>query len=268
MHFHSLAVAAFVTATSAHQNFHQLWVNGVTPGYQVGIRMPPSNNPVTNVSSNDITCNVNGNIVPSGVATVAANAGDSIKVAWDSSTHPGPITHMLFGPVSNASQATGVGSWTKIDELDYVNGQWANEIMEAQNMTHEFNLPAKLASGDYLVSLISSESTAPSKKLHYNTMWKRTTSPLLIADIIAIYSFVARCLLSMVRRLKVEPSSTLAVPNFVLLVRVAASAHLRYNYPEPTRPPTAIFTSQTSTMASMRLHIRLQEVLWRPALEG
>lgn len=60
---------------------------------------------------------------------------------------------MLLGPVSDASQATGVGSWTKIDELDYVNGQWANEIMEAQNMTHEFNLPAKLASGDYLVSI-------------------------------------------------------------------------------------------------------------------
>lgn len=147
----SLATAAIITAASAHQNFHQFWVNGVSPGYQVGIRMPPSNNPVTDVTSDNITCNVNGNTVPSGVTTVAANAGDSIKVQWDSSSHPGPITHMLFGPVSDASQATGIGSWTKIDELDYENGTWANEIMEAQNMTYEFALPAKLASGDYLV---------------------------------------------------------------------------------------------------------------------
>jgi cellulase len=58
---------------------------------------------------------------------------------------------MLYGPVSDASMATGVGSWTKIDEQDYVNGKWANEIMEAVNMTHEFKLPTGLASGDYLV---------------------------------------------------------------------------------------------------------------------
>jgi cellulase len=151
MHALAITIALLVGVTSAHQNFHQFWINGVTPGYQVGIRMPPSNNPVTDVTSNDITCNVNGNNVPSGVATVAVNAGDTIKVQWDSSSHPGPITHMLYGPVSDASTATGVGSWTKIDEQDYVNGQWANEIMEAANMTHEFQLPTGLASGDYLV---------------------------------------------------------------------------------------------------------------------
>jgi cellulase len=147
----SVLAALLLGTAQAHQNFHQLWVNGVSPGYQVGIRMPPSNNPVTDVTSNDITCNVNGNNVPSGVSTVAVKAGDTIKVQWDSSTHPGPITHMLYGPVSDASLATGVGAWVKIDELDYVGGKWANEIMEAVNMTHEFKLPAGLASGDYLV---------------------------------------------------------------------------------------------------------------------
>ncbi|KKY36566.1 putative endoglucanase ii [Diaporthe ampelina] len=144
-------VSTLAAVATAHQNLHQFWVNDVSPGYEVGIRKAPSNNPVTDVTSNDITCNVNGNNVPSGVTTVAARPGDTIKVQWDSSTHPGPITHMLFGPVADASQATGVGSWVKVDELDYVGGQWANEIMMAQNMTHEFKLPAKLASGDYLL---------------------------------------------------------------------------------------------------------------------
>lgn len=48
-----------------------------------------------------------------------------------------------------------MGSWVKIDELNYVDGQWANEIMEAAEMTHEFKLPSNLESGDYLVGLLS-----------------------------------------------------------------------------------------------------------------
>ncbi|KAF2450832.1 carbohydrate-binding module family 1 protein [Karstenula rhodostoma CBS 690.94] len=145
----TILVSSLIAAVSAHQNFHQFWVNDETPGYQVGIRMPPSNSPVTDVKSEDIACNVNGQ---TGVAdTVAASEGDSIKVQWDQSGHPGPITHMLFGPVDSAKAATGVGSWFKIDELDNVDGKWANEIMGANNMTHEFKLPTGLPSGEYLL---------------------------------------------------------------------------------------------------------------------
>ncbi|KAF1973745.1 hypothetical protein BU23DRAFT_464059 [Bimuria novae-zelandiae CBS 107.79] len=145
----TVIASTLVAAVSAHQNFHQFWVNDVTPGYQVGIRMPPSNSPVTDVTSEDMACNVGGQ---TGVAdTVAASEGDTIKVQWDQSGHPGPITHMLFGPVDSAKAATGVGSWFKIDELDYVDGKWANEIMGAANMSHEFTLPTGLPSGEYLL---------------------------------------------------------------------------------------------------------------------
>ncbi|KAH9905788.1 glycoside hydrolase [Xylariomycetidae sp. FL2044] len=149
--FASIAALSLVSAVSAHQNFHQFWVNDVSPGYQVGIRMPPSNNPVTDVTSNDIICNVDGTS-GSGVETAAAAAGDTITVQWDQSSHPGPITHMLYGPVDDAAAATGVGAgWFKIDELDYVDGQWANEIMGADDMKHTFTLPADLATGEYLL---------------------------------------------------------------------------------------------------------------------
>jgi len=147
----TIVLSLLAAEAYGHQNFHQFWVNGVSPGYQEAIRMPPSNNPVTDVTSNDITCNVNGNTVPRSESVFAANAGDKIKVQWDSSSHPGPITHFLFGPVTDATQATGIGSWVKINELSYVNGSWANQIMGAANMTYEFNLPSKLASGDYLL---------------------------------------------------------------------------------------------------------------------
>ncbi|KAF2019872.1 carbohydrate-binding module family 1 protein [Aaosphaeria arxii CBS 175.79] len=148
----SIIASSLIAAVSAHQNFHQFWVNGVSPGVDTGIRMPPSNSPVEDVTSDAMACNVGGNKVPSGVITVPANEGDTIKVKWDQSGHPGPITHFLFGPVDDASQATGVGAgWFKIDELDYVDGKWANEIMGANDMTHEFKLPTGLASGEYLL---------------------------------------------------------------------------------------------------------------------
>lgn len=120
--------------------------------------------------------------MPSGVETIAANAGDTIKVQWDQSTHPGPITHMLYGPVDDASRATGIGAgWFKIDEQNFVDGkvstslcfpprhnplkqtcscaeyadpqvvQWANEIMSADDMTRTFKLPQVLRSGEYLL---------------------------------------------------------------------------------------------------------------------
>ncbi|KAK7757155.1 hypothetical protein SLS62_000704 [Diatrype stigma] len=150
--FRTILTASFVAAVSAHQNFHQFWVNEVTPGYQIGIRMPPSNSPVTDVTSDDIACNVNGSVVPSGVETIAANEGDKITVGWDESGHPGPITHFLFGPVDDAAQATGIGAgWFKIDELDYTNGTWANEVLENNGGNYTFSLPTGLASGEYLL---------------------------------------------------------------------------------------------------------------------
>ncbi|RYO97449.1 hypothetical protein DL765_011193 [Monosporascus sp. GIB2] len=148
----SIAAVFLVAAASAHQNLHQFWVNDVSPGYEVGIRRAPSNSPVTDVKSNDMVCNVGGTS-GAGVKTIAARAGDTITVQWDQSTHPGPITHFLYGPVNGAAaSASGVGAgWFKIDELNYVGGRWANEIMSAKDMKHSFKLPARLASGEYLL---------------------------------------------------------------------------------------------------------------------
>ncbi|KAF1992992.1 carbohydrate-binding module family 1 protein [Amniculicola lignicola CBS 123094] len=150
---HSIfAFSVLAAVASAHQNLHQLWINDVSPGYQVAIRMPPSNSPVTDVTSNDMACNADGSSVPSGVETVAAAEGDSITVGWDASGHPGPITHFLFGPVDSAAEESGIGAgWLKIDELDYKNGTWANAIMQADGGNYTFSLPTGLASGEYLL---------------------------------------------------------------------------------------------------------------------
>ncbi|KAF2681006.1 carbohydrate-binding module family 1 protein [Lentithecium fluviatile CBS 122367] len=145
--------SALVAAVAAHQNLHQFWVNGETPGYEVGIRPSGNgNNPVTDVTSIDIVCNVPSTTKPSSqVEVVPVIEGNTIKVQWDSSSHPGPITHMLAGPFDDVTAESGKGAWVKVDELDYVDGKWANELMQAVNMTHEFTLPIGLASGQYLL---------------------------------------------------------------------------------------------------------------------
>ena len=55
-----------------------IWVNGADQGQNVDIRIPPNNNPVTDVTSKDITCNVNG-LSGSGVSTATIPAGATVS---------------------------------------------------------------------------------------------------------------------------------------------------------------------------------------------
>ncbi|KAI4154752.1 MAG: hypothetical protein LQ340_001467 [Diploschistes diacapsis] len=91
-----------------------------------------------------------------------------------------PITQFIYGPVTNLSMATGISSWPKINEFDDKNGEWANQIMKAQNMPYPLSCPRTL----HLVTISSvpkwrpcmcqrksternSISAAPSCALHY-----------------------------------------------------------------------------------------------------
>ena len=56
-----------------------IWVNGADQGQNVNIRIPPNNNPVTDVTSKDLTCNVNG-LSGSGVSTATVPAGATVGV--------------------------------------------------------------------------------------------------------------------------------------------------------------------------------------------
>ena len=61
-----------------------------------------------------------------------------------SSSQAGPITQLIYSPVPNVSMATGIGSWAKINAFDDENGEWANQIMEAQNMPYSLSCPRPL----------------------------------------------------------------------------------------------------------------------------
>lgn len=55
-----------------------IWINGADQGQNVDIRIPPNNNPVTDVTSKDLTCNVNG-LSGSGVSTATIPSGATVS---------------------------------------------------------------------------------------------------------------------------------------------------------------------------------------------
>lgn len=77
-----LITSAFITALAArrvacHATFQDLWINGVDYGAQC-VRLPPSNSPVTDTTSDDIRCNVDGETGMDGICLVAA--GDTVTI--------------------------------------------------------------------------------------------------------------------------------------------------------------------------------------------
>jgi cellulase len=74
------ATSALVAIANAHSTIWNIYVNGVNQG--VGnsaagyIRTPPNNNPVKDITSNNLTCNVNNAAT---AKTVTAAAGDNVS---------------------------------------------------------------------------------------------------------------------------------------------------------------------------------------------
>ncbi|KZM22603.1 Lytic cellulose monooxygenase (C1-hydroxylating) [Ascochyta rabiei] len=155
-----LAVAAASQLASAHTTVWNILVNGKDAGVgnsQGGyIDSPPNNNPVTDVTSSAMTCNVAG---VKAAKSIAVKGGDKIAFQWHhdsnqasddiiASSHKGPI--MVY-----ASKAGSSYSWTKIWEDGYTDGKWAVDKLIAGSYTgkagqHDLTLP-NLAPGEYVL---------------------------------------------------------------------------------------------------------------------
>ncbi|KAG9240023.1 putative endo-beta-1,4-glucanase D [Calycina marina] len=154
--FASLALASTVLA---HSTVTNIYVNDVNQGIgnsDAGyIRSPPSNDPVKDISSSDLTCNVN-NVVTS--ETIQVVAGDKITFEWhhnevsDSddiidSSHVGPVLAYIAPTSSN-----GAGDvWVKLAEDGFTDGVWAVTTLIANRGLHSLTLPETLAPGTYLL---------------------------------------------------------------------------------------------------------------------
>lgn len=153
----SLLAAAMASTVSAHTTIFSVWVNGVDQGDGRSdyIRSPPNNNPVKDLSSPDLVCNVNGaTAVPS---FVSAAAGDTLSLEWYHNTrgddiidgsHKGPINTYI----AQYTEGDGTGAiWSKISEDGYDGTSWAVDKLIANKGLNDVVLPADLAAGKYIL---------------------------------------------------------------------------------------------------------------------
>ncbi|PFH50165.1 lytic polysaccharide monooxygenase [Amanita thiersii Skay4041] len=142
-----------------------IWLNGVDEGKNNFIRIPPNNNPVTDVTSTDMTCNVNG-LSGSTVQTLTIPAGANITFEWHqhdqrtgedpiSAGHKGPVQVYIARAPSTASSFNGQGTvWTKIYSSGLLNPstmQWATDVVNANGGKHSVRIPSSLPAGQYLL---------------------------------------------------------------------------------------------------------------------
>ncbi|OBR04337.1 Glycosyl hydrolase family 61 [Colletotrichum higginsianum IMI 349063] len=165
--FTAAALSALVGYSAAHTLTLDLYVNGKPTGDGDGraiggngakkyIRSPPNNNPVKDITSPDIVCNVNGAKALTDFVPVAA--GDDVSVEWYHNTPGDDIIDLSHkGPVSTwiAPYTEGAGTgpiWTKIGEHAYENGKWAVETLVAnKGVSDPVTIPKSLKAGKYLI---------------------------------------------------------------------------------------------------------------------
>ncbi|KAF7586634.1 hypothetical protein BBP40_008544 [Aspergillus hancockii] len=153
-----LALAAAAKLVSAHTTVHAVWINDVDQGEGNSasgyIRSPPSNSPITDVTSTDMTCNVNNKAT---AKTLEVKSGDKVTFEWHhdsrsasddiiASSHNGPILTYI-APTDKGTAGSG---WVKLAEEGYTNGKWAVENLIANKGKHSVTIP-DLAAGEYLL---------------------------------------------------------------------------------------------------------------------
>ncbi|TGO60094.1 hypothetical protein BCON_0038g00090 [Botryotinia convoluta] len=150
----TFVLLSIVATVRSHATFQELWINGVD---QVGscVRLPPTNSPVTDLTSTDLRCNVGGTVGVSGVCPVAAGGNVTVEMHQQpgdrscaneaiGGAHYGPVI-LYMSKVSNAANDTGAGSWFKVDQEGY------DQTLNANCGKRSFIIPSTLAPGDYLL---------------------------------------------------------------------------------------------------------------------
>ncbi|KAF7549760.1 hypothetical protein G7Z17_g6166 [Cylindrodendrum hubeiense] len=157
MRYTVASALAMASTVAAHAQVYGVWVNGVDQGdgRSAYIRSPANNNPVKDLTSADIVCNVNGGTPVADFVTAAA--GDELTFEWYhdnraddiiAASHKGPIITYI----AEYTETDGTGAlWTKIAEDGYDGSEWAVDKLIAAGGKADFTLPSGLAAGKYLI---------------------------------------------------------------------------------------------------------------------
>lgn len=156
------ALLAVLPQALAHWNYASLIVNGEeTEDYQYVRSTKNSNSPVTDVTSDDIICNVGGidADVMSATETHKVAPGDEVGfVLRDNFGHPGPQQVYMSKAPGAAKEYKGGGDWFKVYSLttssisEDEGAKWAAFDDGGSGITNfTFALPDNLEAGEYLL---------------------------------------------------------------------------------------------------------------------
>lgn len=167
---YSFSLLAAVAAKQAysHATFQQLWINGDDQGTTCA-RLPASNSPVTDVSSNAIRCNASPSPAQ---GTCGVSAGDVVTVEMHQQpndrncaneaiggAHYGPVM-VYLSKVEDAASADGSAGWYKIYEDGWKKNPaggsgsddfWGNKDMNNCCGLVDVPIPDNTPPGDYLL---------------------------------------------------------------------------------------------------------------------
>ncbi|KAK6525112.1 hypothetical protein TWF694_005260 [Orbilia ellipsospora] len=162
----ALFATGFAATVQCHSIFQKISINGAEQAQLVGFRAPSTNNPVMDVTTNDIICQVPGS---ASADVVDVPAGAKIGTYWGhviggaqfpgdadnpiASSHKGPIT-VYMAKVDNAATTPSTGlKWFKVAEEGFNTAtvKWAVDTLIAGGGWWYFTMPSCLAPGNYLM---------------------------------------------------------------------------------------------------------------------
>ncbi|KAI1194140.1 endoglucanase II [Nemania serpens] len=147
-------VALAANTVSGHYIFQQFTASSTKYGvYQYIRKNTNQNSPVTELTSNDLRCNVGG-ASGSSTETIALTAGQSFSFTLDQAVyHQGPISIYLSKAPSTAASYDGSGQWFKIKDFGPTfSGSSSTWPMQ---QTYSWTLPTCIANGEYLLRIQS-----------------------------------------------------------------------------------------------------------------
>ncbi|TFK53272.1 glycoside hydrolase [Heliocybe sulcata] len=165
MRYLSFILLFLAARAYAHTIFQRMYVDGVDQGHLAGIRVPDSNWPVMDLSSNDIICNggVNPYHLPISQAVIEVPAGATLTAEWhptiDNTTlddsiradHKGPLLAYLAHVEDPLTMNVTNLSWFKIYASGLQSGTWATDTLIANAGKVNFTIPSCIPPGAYLL---------------------------------------------------------------------------------------------------------------------
>ncbi|KAG8810038.1 hypothetical protein FRC19_004828 [Serendipita sp. 401] len=145
---------ALIPNVAAHYRFNSLIIGGQSsPEYTYIRKNSNFNSPVTDVTSNDLRCNVGATGAGTETATVAA--GDTVGFALDTPVyHQGVLNVYMSKAPADAASYDGSGGWFKIYEISAVTDGGKTITFPTDNASKfTFTIPSSITSGDYLLRI-------------------------------------------------------------------------------------------------------------------